>query len=230
MLPLSPIPVLLYLQRSDSACLTRCLLRCQSCEMEREITDIKNSSPVGTRALNPPFADLWDAAGWDCWSWFPAAGSGLLLSWRYRHLAAGVRQASWSPCPTGHKTAGQAGKEKTQRSSKLTTSTFQKASLQRARRRRCQCHYWIRITFPMRAHVEQRDRGTLGSETFLAFGNACHNLEVAHCLVLIWVTRHSLHIWLQKVCGFPGVCLSLPPRKQNCMLISGNVIKIDWIV
>lgn len=122
MLPPSPITALLYLPRADSASPTRGLLRRRSWPRDGEITAMKNPSPGGPRALNPPSADLWDAAGWGWWWWSPAAGSGLLLSWRYRHLAAGGQQASWSPRPTGHKTGGQAGKKKTQRSSKLTPS------------------------------------------------------------------------------------------------------------
>lgn len=67
--------------------------------------------------------------------------------------------------------------------------------------------------------------GRWGSQFGVCLLSLC-NLGFASCPVLLWLTRGSPQVWLRKVRGFPGVCLSLPLKKQNCTLIPGIVIAI----
>lgn len=87
--------------------------------------------------------------------------------------------------------------------------TLQEASLPKAWRGDASATPAI---FSVEAPVEQREGGTLGLERFLAFRKTCGHVGVAPCLILLWVTKGLLQVWLQKIRRFPGVCLSLPPE------------------
>lgn len=225
MLPPSPITALLYLPRADSASLTRCLLRWRSWPREGEITAMKNPA-LEAQEHWTPLLQTFEMQQVEVGGGGPQQQGPAFF---YRDVIAISRlvasRPAGVPIPPATKLEGKLERKRPKEVQSSPLPTLEEASLPRARRRRCQRHAgYLPGGTPRRAKGCWRWGRSRPLETPVVIWG------FAPCLVLVWVTRGLLQVWLREVCRIPGVCLSLPPEKQNCTLIPGNVIKIAWRV